>query len=727
MSAPGTAALTSPAAATSDLHTGSTLTSTHMGYTGHTHNMHYAHDTSLKLTTAHTHTKGTTQAWAADACEHSERPRRAPWWLNSDGEHAHTACPLRPFAHMIVALPGDGQAGSAETGGACAWADDGCTIDPPIAAGRLAAATVVHLSDALRRKLHGAAPGVAAGATVGDILTLAAHGDAKDGERAAPATRVRAMSTGLWHMLGWLVGTHESGARHGAAPRLDGAEDGHGGNMPLRRRRHAVAPEDDPQLVGNEGLGKVELASARAARHGGVFAVCAHALSAEGQREWQAWQIRRGRAGAAAGVQLAVVHVAEVSTLHRVACGGLDALMPPALALEQHFAHMLDGTRTLGPPPQLPALRTDGRAAAADAAIRWMSLLVSRHGLVEMAFPLTHTTIAPADGADAGLQTGPAVALASSLGESLFARVHPEDVARVVKALRLAWDARPDVYHFARLRREWQRRRLGEVGGRAVASAPSTPPLRPTRAATLDAVRLGSGRLDAARLDTGRRVLHRDGIEVANGVVELTMQLQVAGAATDVDWADADSMAAHTRFARMRLTRWPLIAKPPRHAPDEPPDGFVLVAVRPLPEPARMREPLRSDRKQRSISSVASTSTLVGVSRTRSGSSGASALDAADLARLCRSASSLSCHETTARPSIEFSDAPRAAQPAAGVPIPAARPVVALAAHAVHTATAMSPHLSMRRRSNIPVGSHPGPAEDGLSARAVCVAGELAY
>ncbi|KAJ2083183.1 hypothetical protein H4R24_001013 [Coemansia sp. RSA 988] len=716
MSAPGSSSLTS-AATTDSLRTSTTLTSTHMGHAGHTHSTHRTHH---KHTTAHTHRKGTAQAWEADACNDSESTRRAPWWLNSDGEHAHTACPLRPFAHMVVALPGDSQTDLAET-------DNECTIDPPIAAERLSAATVVHLSDTLRRKLHGAAPGVAVGATVGDMLTLAGHGGAKDGGRTAPSARVRAMSAGLWHMLGWLVGTHESGAQRGMASQFDDAADGRSEHMLFRRRRHAMAPEDDPQLVGNEGFGTVELASARATRHGGVFAVCAHALSTEGQREWQAWQARRGRAGAATGGQLAVVHVAEVSTLHRVACGGLDALVPPALALEQHFAHMLDGTRTLGPPPQLPALRTDGRAASADAAIRWMSLLVSRHGLVEMAYPLTHTTIAPADGADVGLHTGPAVALASSLGESLFARVHPEDVVRVVKALRLAWDARPDVYHFARLRREWQRRRLGVDGGRAVASAPSTPPLRPTRAATLDSLRLGSGRLDSARLDTGRRVLHRDGIEVANGIVELTMQLQVAGAAADVDWADADSMAAHTRFARMRLTRWPLIAKPSRHAPDEPPDGFVLVAVRPLPEPARMREPLRTDRKQRSISSVASTSTLVGVARTRSGSSGASALDAADLTRLCRCASSLSCHETTARPSIEFADVPRAVQSSAGVLIPAARPVVALAAHAVHTATAMSPHLSMRRRSNIPVGSHPGPAEDGLSARAVCVAGELAY
>ncbi|KAJ2609482.1 hypothetical protein H4S08_004024, partial [Coemansia sp. RSA 1365] len=627
MSTHGTTALT---AATSDLDTGATLAKTHIGNTLTTHH------TPSTLHTPHTNTKGTAQGWVADLDSDIERTRRAPWWLNSDGEHAHTACPLRPFAHMVVALPSGEQASSAEAGGTCAWAGEGCTIDPPIAAERLSAAAVVHMSDTLRRKLHGAALGAAAGATVGDILALAAQDGFRDGERAAPAARVRAMSTGLWHMLEWLVGSHEGGTRRRATSRLDNLDDDHGAHTPLRRRRHAAVQDDDPQLVGNEGLGTVELASARAARHGGVFAVCAHALSVEGQREWQAWQARRSTTGTAAGVRLAVVHVAEISTLHRVACGGLDALVPPALALEQHFARMLDGTRALGPPPQLPALRVDGRTTTKNAAIRWMSLLVSRHGLVEMAFPLTRTAIAPTDGVDAGLQTGPAVALASSLGESLFARVHPEDVARVVKALRLAWDARPDVYHFARLRREWQRRRLGADGGRAVASAPSTPPLRPARAATLDAARF-----DTPRLDTGRRVLHRDGIEVANGIVELTMQLQVAGAAADVDWTDADSMAAHTRFARMRLTRWPLIAKPPRHAPEEPPDGFVLVAVRPLPEPARMREPLNADRKQRSISSVASTSTLVGVARTRSGSSGASGLDAAELARLCRCASSL--------------------------------------------------------------------------------------
>ncbi|KAJ2106111.1 hypothetical protein GGF48_006195, partial [Coemansia sp. RSA 921] len=28
-------------------------------------------------------------------------PAATAWWLSSDAEHAHTACPLRPFAHMV--------------------------------------------------------------------------------------------------------------------------------------------------------------------------------------------------------------------------------------------------------------------------------------------------------------------------------------------------------------------------------------------------------------------------------------------------------------------------------------------------------------------------------------------------------------------------------------------------------------------------------------------------
>ncbi|KAJ1730712.1 hypothetical protein LPJ61_002876 [Coemansia biformis] len=659
---------------------------------------------------------------------------RTPWWLSSDAEHAHTACPLRPFAHMVVALPGAQGPDGAEDGGT--WA-----IDPPVAAAQLSAARVVHLSDALRRKMRSIAPDVATDTTVGDMLALAAG-------PASGCASPSGVGAGLWHMLGWLVGTHDDGfrARGGDSDSsVDASGDQHmqrqwRHEQPYRRRRHARVPEDDPLLVGNEGLGAVELAATRSAKHNCMFALCAHALSPTVQAEWRAWHAQTALAlpVVGAGQQLAVVHVAEVSTLHRVACHGVDQLVPPALPLEQQFAHMLDSGRALGPPPALPPLlRPDARPDTPDSAIRWMSLLVSRHGLVEMAYPLSSTRIAPlAD--DPALDTGPPVALGSYLGESVFSRIHPEDVARVVKALRLAWDARPDVYHFSRLRREWQRRRLSTATVRPSASAPTTPPLRPQRAATLAFVSGGGGGGMAptlgSRLGVGRQVHHQDGIEVANGVVELNIQLQLSGAVSAIDWDDAEATSEHTRFARMKLTRWPLIVKPPRvaggahHGADaeEPQDGFILAAVRPLPEPSRMRSRspgpagagARGSGAKRSISSVTSTSTLVGAHSV-------SALESAELVRLCRSTSSLSCQETTARPSIELTSAvPRAADFAVpgATPIPLARPVVGLSNNAVHTATAMSPHLSMRRRSNIPVGSHP--TEDGLAARAF---GAFAY
>ncbi|KAI9469524.1 hypothetical protein LPJ78_005612 [Coemansia sp. RSA 989] len=580
---------------------------------------------------------------ATKAAEAYQDPHaaQAPWWLSPDAEHAHTACPLRPFAHMVVAL---GDTGS------------GAAVEPPVATGRLAAAAVVHMSDALRRKMPRGA------VTVGDMVAL----------NDAPAARMRAVGAGLWHMLGWLVGT---------APRSS-------------RARDARRASDDPLLVGNEGLGAVEVAGGRGARRSSIYALCAHTLSPTGQAAWRQWQTARG--GAVGTGVLAVVHVAEVTTLQRAACCGVDSLVPPPLPLERHYA-ALDACRTLGPPPPLPEM-PPAPMPSASAPVRWLSLLVSRHGLVEMAYPLRRTCVATDD---TELDAGPAAALASSLGESLFARVHPEDVVRVIKALRLAWDARPDVYHFARLRREWQRRRLAATSAdRAVASAPSTPPLR-------------------ASADRGsRQVYAADGIEVANGVAALTVQLQLAPA--PVDWADADSVAEHARFARMRLVRWPPVVKPPRAGHDDPADGFILVAARPLPEPARARScSARSsvpppDRKKRSISSVASTATLVGTA-----SSSTPASDAVELARLCRSASSLSCHETTARPSVELVSPSRPDLPWPA-PTPMARPVVGLTSSAVHTATAMSPHLSMRqrqRRANIPVGSHPGAGADELAAR----------
>ncbi|KAJ1810429.1 hypothetical protein LPJ75_004218, partial [Coemansia sp. RSA 2598] len=284
------------------------------------------------------------------------------WWLSSDTEHAHTACPLRPFAHMVVGL-------------AASDDNDACATAESISAHTLAAAHIVHLSDALRRKMYSVAPDTRADRCVGDMLSFA----------APPAGRARAMSTGLgmgmglWGVLGWLVGS----ATHGAHSPDHGHdhEHGHGREQsqdhdhthnhsnsnsinharPRLYRRQPVAQraEDDPLLVGNEGLGSVEIATVRASEHsaaaargGCVFALCAHAMSPETQARWLAWHARKyaGRTRAAdsapAGLRLAVVHVAEVSTLHRVARLGVDALVPPPLPmLEQSFAQMADSGR----------------------------------------------------------------------------------------------------------------------------------------------------------------------------------------------------------------------------------------------------------------------------------------------------------------------------------------------------------------------------------------------
>ncbi|KAJ2701844.1 hypothetical protein FB645_004517 [Coemansia sp. IMI 203386] len=553
------------------------------------------------------------------------------WWLSSDTEHAHTACPLRPFAHMVVGL--------------CASDDDDvCATPESISAQALAAAHVVHLSDALRRKMHSVAPDTRNDGCVGDMLAFA----------AAERGRSRAASLGLWGVLGWLVGA--AAAAHDDVP----ADASSLSSTSLRRRPHRRQPvarraEDDPLLVGNEGLGAVEVASVRTvdgaatAQGGCVFALCAHAMSAETQARWLAWHALRypGRARATdTALRLAVVHVAEVSTLHRVARLGIDALVPPPLPmLEQSFAQLADSGRVVGPPPAMPPLAPPVPRPVTPAlapGVRWLALLVSRHGLVEMAHPLARTPLVVDDDDN---RAGACVALGAWLGESLFGRIHPEDVVRVVRALRLAWDARPDAYHFARLRRLWQqKRRTGKCDGAAAAPAL-------------------------------RQVLRHDGIEAANGVVELNVQLRLSGS-PDLDWTDADAAAAHTRFARMKLTRWPLVLKPARSSA-EPHDGFVLVGMQPLPEPSGARRshtapPMslaHADPKKRSISSVASAATLVG-------------LGTADPVRLGRSASSLSCVGSTARPSVAVAIPP--------------------------------PHLAARRRSNIAVGSL-GADADGLA------------
>ncbi|KAJ2813123.1 hypothetical protein H4S07_000917 [Coemansia furcata] len=572
----------------------------------------------------------------------SENPEAAspPWWLSSDGEHAHTACPLRPFAHMVVALEdgrdggwtdNEGRRGSSSVG------SSGCSALGRISTQQLMASRVVHLSDTLRRKMHSIAPGSAVDRTVGEMLRFATSNEADElrgGGSSGPNTRMRAVSSGLWNMLGWLVGSNIASL----APEPNARRAEPSGERPHRRREVAEERGDDPLLVGNEGLGGVELAAVRAGRQACVFALCAHALAPATRDEWRAWQAASSQRTPSMGDEnLAVVHVAEVSTLHRVACAGMLSVVPPALALEQHFAPLVNAAGALGPAPQLPALvrDADDDDCGVDAAVRNMTLLVSRHGLVEMAYPLRPTRIV--HDSDDAESPGLTVALGGLLGESLFSRIHPEDIVRVVKALRLAWDARPDAYHFARLRREWQRRR----------QEPSAP---------------------TAKAIDSRQIHHMDGIEVANGVVALTLQLQVTGAqAAAVDWSCPESTAHHTRFARMQLTRWPLILRPPRSttAADsgaDPHDGFVLAAIQPLAEPARARTPPPpplADIKKRSISSVASSSTLVGL-----GSS--SLLGSAELVRLCRSASNLSFDDTTARPSLDIPPQRPSAMPIPG-------------------------------------------------------------
>ncbi|KAJ1848535.1 hypothetical protein LPJ73_003944, partial [Coemansia sp. RSA 2703] len=103
----------------------------------------------------------------------------------------------------------------------------------------------------------------------------------------------------------------------------------------------------------------------------------------------------------------------------------------------------------------------------------------------------------------------------------------------------------------------------------------------------------------------------------------------------------------------------------------------------------RTRSCSAADPAKHSIASVASTMTLVGLpsSATAAAAAASAAQELPELDGLCRSASCLSCHDATARPSV-----------AANVPLP----------------LPIRPHMAARRRSNIPVGSL-GASADGLA------------
>lgn len=591
-------------------------------------------------------------------------------WLCPDTEHAHTVCPLRPFAYMIVELPQIS-------------ASNQDNIYVPVSAQRLSKARVISMSGALSRRMRNITKQLdysnkLCNLAVGDMFRFTEkHRSNEYMEQSGYAfkggRRDHSLSTttsGLWGVLDWLVGSNQESAdeQNTITPHTNQLRCLQFRNSP------ALVSSDDPHFIGNEGLGVVEIATAVAAmpgnsRHGGgnMFALCAHILHPRvASTTSNSFESTDGT-----GLQRAVVHITDVSTLHRVSCLGLDHVVGPYY---------------MKPPP-----------SHAGDHLRWMAILISRHGLVEMAYPLRSTPVGNSD--DNGKEGCLAVSLASLLGESIFSRLHPEDVIRVIKGLRLAWDARPT-------------RSYGSSASR-------------------------------------RQVHQQIGIAVSNGIVELTIQMQIygikgtsAGSGRTIDWDDPDSMEALACFARMQLARWPPVTYSSSRHPNsaELQDGYVMAALQPLPEPKRRRGQFGSltsfshgrfgnrrrvsfggnnmayasdseaDIKKQSISSV---STLVSPTTGVAVAGQPSSSDSSN--RLCRSASSLSCQdEATVRTSIECvmtGDSSPALPPRRshnGIAIiPTTRPIVGLSASAVATATGMSPHIAMRRRPSIPVGSLP--------------------
>ncbi|OMJ30368.1 hypothetical protein AYI69_g89 [Smittium culicis] len=293
--------------------------------------------------------------------------------------------------------------------------------------------------------------------------------------------------------------------------------------------------------------GTVRLAQINSCHPEKMFVLmCAHILPVVDAKKWWSWNHKKssGINNTTSpeldtdDISLCIVHVTEVTALHKISCLGLNSLLPPPIRSIWKPSISSSNKNYSGSSNRLSNWPTSPSTYSLNSKKKFVSLLVSRHAIIEMAFPLSPSKVYFDQSNSFKTDSFEVLSLSNVLGESLFTNVHPEDCPRLLKALSITWDAKPDFYYYHENTYNKQYRQ--KVYDKSIQNK--------------------------IELD---REYREDGIIVENALVELTIQWcfkslfpnkqnESDGNWRDFDWDDPQSLETSCRFVKVRLCRWPV-------------------------------------------------------------------------------------------------------------------------------------------------------------------------
>ncbi|OMJ19024.1 hypothetical protein AYI70_g4991 [Smittium culicis] len=274
--------------------------------------------------------------------------------------------------------------------------------------------------------------------------------------------------------------------------------------------------------------------------------MCAHILPVVDAKKWWSWNYKTNSKTNNISspeldtneISLCIVHVTEVTALHKISCLGLNSLLPPPIRSIWKPSISSSNNNYSSTSNRLSNWPTSASTYSLNSKKKFISLLISRHAIIEMAFPLSPSKVYFDQANSFKNDSFEVLSLSNVLGESLFSNVHPEDCPRLLKALSITWDAKPDFYYYHENTYNKQYRQ--KVYDKSVQN----------------------------KLELDREY-REDGIIVENALVELTVQWCFKSLFpnkqndTDenwrhFDWNDPQSLENSCRFVKVRLCRWPI-------------------------------------------------------------------------------------------------------------------------------------------------------------------------
>ncbi|PWA00088.1 hypothetical protein BB558_003941 [Smittium angustum] len=480
-------------------------------------------------------------------------------YLNPNKEHVHSICPLKPFSHMIISYKRNLQYqspnrtplqdqtftnnASDQTPNANSPIDNSSPFSK-LNLKSLIEAKVEHLSDGLERKLsHLNKNNSLIGKNVGSFIKF-------EKPKLDP-------NNNSWSVWNWL------GSPKDPEPKCKNSQIDH---------NHQLCPAccafsiQEGELAGLVRLGQITDSQGKQM----VIVLCAHGFSNKTAQEWWNWKKRkleskkaknnfhtRSNNSSTSSLKihsnrdksheygLCVVHVAEVTILHRVSCLGLEKILPVPISSVWGSTNETRRTYSFSEHSQSDWNLSAINKCDLNTQKQWMSFLVSRHSIIEMAHPLSPSEVCINHDSDPSSMTSEIVGLSGMLGEPLLSYIHPEDSHRVIKALEIAWDVRPDIYHY--YENIYYKQGQSKIIEKVISERKNK-----------------------------EKEWRKDGIEVHNAIVELTIQWRVIPPGKVLDssvdeaswrpfgWDDPNQLEKNCRFVKMKLCRWPAIITPPK-------------------------------------------------------------------------------------------------------------------------------------------------------------------